>query len=232
MELSGRTIFGKGSSSCRRMCIDICGSSPGRKSSLIAYFLVLLAVGWGPRIASGLEIKTTDGAKYEQATVTRVDGDGLRIAYRFGVAKIPFERLPESLKRQYHFNATAVAAYRKREQEKRKPAVSSGQAYPHVTNPNPVAVPTPLPRQNLSENTSIRSKDEPAVETASSPRKIVQHVKPTLSNSAAPTNSLAPILIGGAVILIVLRLAKGARAPGIPTGYQQSRDQSTARANS
>lgn len=205
----------------------ICASHPPRGVLRIAARLLFFAaVGLFSRSAFALAITTTNGVRYEHATVTGVDADGLRITHRFGVTKVPFEQLPEFLKKQYHFDAATVAAYRNREQKKKKAALSSA-ASTHLSSPPAAAVHTPQPRYVVPEDVSLRTKNERVVAPGKSPEKIFQPGNPQRANSTAPSASIVPIVIGGVVILIVLRLAKRARAPVKPAGLQPSCDQTS-----
>lgn len=50
------------------------------------------------------EIKTTTGAIYKNATVTKVEPDALTIVHSDGAAKIPFEQLSPELQKKYHYD--------------------------------------------------------------------------------------------------------------------------------
>ena len=70
---------------------------------------ILLAV----RVCFALDITTRKGVTYKQATVAKVEPDGIRITHAEGAAKIPFEDLPDVLQRQYNYDPAKVAAYHK-----------------------------------------------------------------------------------------------------------------------
>lgn len=61
----------------------------------------------------GLDITTRTGTTYRKCEVVKVEPDGIRITHDAGAAKIEFEDLPDALKRQYNFDPSKVAAYRK-----------------------------------------------------------------------------------------------------------------------
>jgi len=63
---------------------------------------VLLAAG----DCFSADITTLNGKTYKDATVTGVEPDGVRICFRQGVVKVPFDRLPENLRREYYYNPT------------------------------------------------------------------------------------------------------------------------------
>ena len=47
------------------------------------------------------DITTLDGITYKEAKVTSVEADGVHITHRYGVAKVPFDKLPGEIRRQY-----------------------------------------------------------------------------------------------------------------------------------
>ena len=50
------------------------------------------------------DITTLDGKTYKDARVTRVEADGVHITFREGVVKVPFNQLPQELRRQYGYD--------------------------------------------------------------------------------------------------------------------------------
>jgi hypothetical protein len=52
------------------------------------------------------DITTLDGKTYKDARVTGVEADGVHISFREGVVKVPFDRLPQELQRQYGYDPT------------------------------------------------------------------------------------------------------------------------------
>jgi hypothetical protein len=53
------------------------------------------------------DIKTINGKEYKNATVTRVEPDGILLKFSGGVVKIPFTELPKELQEKYHYNPEA-----------------------------------------------------------------------------------------------------------------------------
>ncbi len=68
------------------------------------------------RIALALDITTTDGKTYRECTITQVEVDALRVSHQDGAARIPYEKLPASLQKQY-FDPAKIAAYREQAAE-------------------------------------------------------------------------------------------------------------------
>jgi hypothetical protein len=51
------------------------------------------------------DIKTNNGKEYKNATVSRVEPDGIMVKFSGGLVKIPFTDLSEELKQRYHYNS-------------------------------------------------------------------------------------------------------------------------------
>ena len=47
------------------------------------------------------DITTLDGITYKEAKVTSVEADGVHITHRYGVVKVPFDKLPGEIRREY-----------------------------------------------------------------------------------------------------------------------------------
>jgi len=105
-----------------------------------------------------LDIHTQDGTTYKHCDVTKVEPDGIVISYSDGVARIPFENLPETIRSQYHFDPAKVADYRRRIAEAKAAAirkateevtqskeVKSPTQKEHEAKPQQQAIPTPTP---------------------------------------------------------------------------------------
>jgi len=56
-------------------------------------------------IALADDIKTNNGKEYKNATVTRVEPDGIMVRFSGGLVKIPFKDLSEELQQKYHYNS-------------------------------------------------------------------------------------------------------------------------------
>src|ERR1700751_4885195 len=68
------------------------------KTVLCVYWMaVLLAVG----NCFPADITTLDGITYKEAKVTSVEADGVHITHRYGVVKVPFDKLPGEIRQQY-----------------------------------------------------------------------------------------------------------------------------------
>ncbi|MFN2542085.1 MAG: hypothetical protein ABR514_07965, partial [Chthoniobacterales bacterium] len=88
-----------------------CGVPPlfqrgGKMKCFLAVAVVLVA-----NTILGDEIVTNNGTKYENATVTRIEPDGVTVSYAAGIVKIPFNELSRDLQQKYHYDPAAAKAY-------------------------------------------------------------------------------------------------------------------------
>ena len=84
------------------------------RASVIAALLVLSA-----SFALGEDFKTVNGKLYKDATITRVEGDGIVIRTKTGISKIYFVELPKEVQEKFHYGqATPVRAQKEGEPAK------------------------------------------------------------------------------------------------------------------
>jgi hypothetical protein len=57
------------------------------------------------------DLTTTDGVTYTNASLIRVEPDGITIKYDGGLTKLHPSKLPQELREKFHFNATQAALY-------------------------------------------------------------------------------------------------------------------------
>jgi hypothetical protein len=58
------------------------------------------------------DIKTNSGKEYKNATVKRVEPDGLMVKFSAGLVKIPFTELAQELKEKYQYNPEEAQRFR------------------------------------------------------------------------------------------------------------------------
>jgi hypothetical protein len=56
------------------------------------------------------DFKTVSGKEYKNATVSRVEADGLVLKTKSGISKVYFVELPKSVQQRFHYNPAPVAA--------------------------------------------------------------------------------------------------------------------------
>ena len=57
------------------------------------------------------DFKTVNGKEYKDATVTRVEPDGIVVKTNTGVTKIYFTELPKEVQQRFHYDPTKAASY-------------------------------------------------------------------------------------------------------------------------
>ena len=67
-------------------------------------------------LALAEDFKTINGKEYKDATVSRVDADGIVLRTKSGITKVYFVELPKDVQERFHYDpANAVAAQTERE---------------------------------------------------------------------------------------------------------------------
>jgi len=62
-------------------------------------------------IALADDFKTMDGKEYKDATVTRVEPDGLVVKTKSGISRLYFAELPQDVQQRFHYNPQTATAY-------------------------------------------------------------------------------------------------------------------------
>jgi len=57
------------------------------------------------------DFKTVNGKEYKDATVTRVDPDGVVVKTKSGITKVYFIELPKEVQEQFHYDSGKAASY-------------------------------------------------------------------------------------------------------------------------
>jgi hypothetical protein len=57
------------------------------------------------------DFKTVNGKEYKDATVTRVDPDGVVVKTKSGITKVYFVELPKEVQEQFHYDSGKAASY-------------------------------------------------------------------------------------------------------------------------
>jgi hypothetical protein len=94
-----------------------CGEQRSRIRS-VTYWQATLAILAALSVSMALaeDFKTTNGKEYKDATITRVEGDGIVIRTKTGISKVYFTELSKEVQERFHYGqATPIAAQRERE---------------------------------------------------------------------------------------------------------------------
>lgn len=76
------------------------------QTKLFIFFLLSLAAA-----AFSEDFTTVNGKEYKDATVTRIEPDGVVVKTNSGVTKIYFTELPKDVQEQFHYDAGKAASY-------------------------------------------------------------------------------------------------------------------------
>src|SRR6059058_5939308 len=72
--------------------------------------LAILAV-LSTSLAVAEDFKTTNGKEYKNATVTRVEPDGIVVKTKSGISKVYFLELPKDVQERFHYDKDQATAY-------------------------------------------------------------------------------------------------------------------------
>jgi hypothetical protein len=81
----------------------------------VTYWQATLAILAALSVSMALaeDFKTTNGKEYKDATITRVEGDGIVIRTKTGISKVYFSELSKDVQERFHYGqATPIAAQR------------------------------------------------------------------------------------------------------------------------
>src|SRR5438874_1825215 len=82
---------------------------PPRSMSTRARYLLAASLFVAASSVLADDFKTLNGKEYENATVSRVEPDGIVIKFSGGIVKIPFTALSRELQEKYHYDPAAAA---------------------------------------------------------------------------------------------------------------------------
>jgi hypothetical protein len=74
------------------------------------------------------DFKTVAGKEYKNATVSRVEADGIVVKFHGGIAKIFFVELPPEIQKQYSYDPNAARNF-----QQQQPATSDIEGLPPIT---------------------------------------------------------------------------------------------------
>ena len=90
--------------------------------------IVVLTLLGAAVVARAEDLKTRGGKEYKDIKVMAVEADGLKIMHAAGMAKIPYEQLPDDLQTKYAFDPAKAAEKRVDDAKKRKIAAIEAEA--------------------------------------------------------------------------------------------------------
>src|SRR4026208_892819 len=78
-------------------------------------------------LALAADFRTVAGKEYKNATVSRVEADGIVVKFHGGIAKIFFVELPPEIQKQYSYDPKAARNFQQ------QPATSGIEGLPPIT---------------------------------------------------------------------------------------------------
>jgi len=83
------------------------------ESRRVKYWKATLAISTALSVSIALadDFKTIDGKEYKNATVSRVEPDGLVLRTKSGISKVYFTELPQDVQERFHYNAQQAAQF-------------------------------------------------------------------------------------------------------------------------
>lgn len=84
----------------------------------ISALAILAAVS--ASLALGEDFKTTNGKEYKNATVSRIEPDGVVIRFSGGIVKIAFRELPKEVQERFGYDSAAVKAAEEKQIDEQK----------------------------------------------------------------------------------------------------------------
>jgi len=82
-------------------------SAKEAESCRVKYWKATLAISTALSVSIALadDFKTIDGKEYKNATVSRVEPDGIVLIYKSGIAKVYFIELPKDVQARFHYGS-------------------------------------------------------------------------------------------------------------------------------
>jgi hypothetical protein len=79
----------------------------------VKYWEAILAISTALSVSIALadDFKTIDGKEYKNATVSRVEPDGLVLRTKSGISKVYFTELPQDVQERFHYNTQQAAQF-------------------------------------------------------------------------------------------------------------------------
>jgi thiol-disulfide isomerase/thioredoxin len=76
------------------------------------------------------DFKTVQGKEYKNATVSRVEPDGIVLKSKSGISKVYFAELPPDVQKRFHYNAAIASAYSAQQTVNQATTAAAGRGEP------------------------------------------------------------------------------------------------------
>jgi hypothetical protein len=103
------------------------------ESARMKYWQTTLAIlaALSASIALAEDFKTIDGKEYKNATVSRVEADGITLKSKSGISKVYFTELPKEIQERFHYHPVQATTLQKQQEE----ATARSSRKPDATEP-------------------------------------------------------------------------------------------------
>ena len=81
-------------------------------------------------VALADDFKTIKGKEYKDATVSRVEPDGIVLRTKSGISKVYFVELPKDVQERFHYNAAVASEYSAQQAVNQATRASAGRGQP------------------------------------------------------------------------------------------------------
>jgi hypothetical protein len=156
------------------------------------------------------DFKTVDGKEYKNATVSRVEPDGVVISFSGGIVKIPFTELSPEIQKKYGYDSQAAAAYTAEQNEKSNALNQQRKAEEQTRTEerhkywSEHSTPVPAERQSVASSMHGSALDQRPVDKTLIYGRIVQTVDEGLLVSVlVPAYSRHEVIPAETIVLLV-----------------------------
>jgi hypothetical protein len=82
------------------------------KSARMKHWQIALSIfaALSASLALAEDFKTINGKEYKDATVTRIEGDGIVLRTKTGISKVYFFELPQDIQKKFHYGPATPSA--------------------------------------------------------------------------------------------------------------------------
>ena len=104
------------------------GSKEAESRSPVKYWKTALAIlTLSASVALAEDFKTVNGKEYKNATVTRVEPDGILLKTKSGISKVYFTELPKEVQERFHYDPAKAAQFNAATAQQQAPAQAPAQ---------------------------------------------------------------------------------------------------------
>src|SRR2546423_7920840 len=98
--------------------MSVIGNPPMNRQMKTNMLATSLVLSLGLSVAFADDFKTIDGKEYKNATISRVEPDGIVLITKSGISKVYFTELPKDVQERFHYDAAKAAEFTSQTTEK------------------------------------------------------------------------------------------------------------------